>query len=157
MLAKHLSSWSPRNSPYGFSAQVVWVFLTAWWLEGKGWVFQLTRKRLHHLLWLGLENNILVEAIHYSVLTEQSAAHVKFKGVRGRGDGTLTPPFKKLFKFIFIFWLHQKSAGGILVPWPRVEPKSPAVEVQSLNHWITKEVSDSTSFFFFNKVGFIYF
>jgi len=34
MLAKHLSSWSPRNSPYGFSAQVGWIFLTAWRLEG---------------------------------------------------------------------------------------------------------------------------
>ena len=30
---------------------------------------------------------------------------------------------------------------GILVPWPGIEPTLPAVEAQSLNHWITKQVS----------------
>ena len=31
-------------------------------------------------------------------------------------------------------------AYGILVPWPGIEPMPPAVEVQSLNHWTSKEV-----------------
>ena len=65
-------------------------------------------------------------------------------------------PLKKIY--FNLFFDCTNSAGGILVPWPGMEPKPPAVEVQSLNPWTTKEVSDSTSFFFFfNKVGFIYF
>ena len=31
-------------------------------------------------------------------------------------------------------------ARGILVPWPGIEPKSPVLEVLSLNHWTTGEV-----------------
>ena len=31
-------------------------------------------------------------------------------------------------------------ACGILVPWPGIEPVPPAVEVQSLNYWTTREV-----------------
>ena len=31
-------------------------------------------------------------------------------------------------------------ACGILVPWQWIEPKPSALEAQSLNHWITKEV-----------------
>ena len=31
-------------------------------------------------------------------------------------------------------------ACGILVPQPGTEPKSPAVEAQSLNHWTSREV-----------------
>ena len=38
-----------------------------------------------------------------------------------------------------IFWpLH--SAGGILVPQPGIEPVSPVMEGQCLNHWTTREV-----------------
>ena len=33
-------------------------------------------------------------------------------------------------------------ACGILVPQPGMEPAPPAVEVQSLNHWTTREVPD---------------
>ena len=28
---------------------------------------------------------------------------------------------------------------GILVPWPGMEPMSPVLEAQSLNHWIARE------------------
>ena len=38
------------------------------------------------------------------------------------------------------FWLHC-MASGILIPQPGIEPVSPAVEVQSVNHWTTREVS----------------
>ena len=34
---------------------------------------------------------------------------------------------------------------GILIPWPRIEPVPPAMEVESLNHWITKKVHISLS------------
>ena len=33
-------------------------------------------------------------------------------------------------------------ACGVLVPWPGIQqPKSPALEVQSPNHWTTRKVS----------------
>ena len=39
-------------------------------------------------------------------------------------------------------WLHLYSmACGILVPIPGIEPMPPELEVQSLNHWTTMEVS----------------
>ena len=46
------------------------------------------------------------------------------------------------FYFLFkkLFWPHCMSCG-ILVSWPGIEPMSPAVEAQSLNHWTTREVS----------------
>ena len=47
--------------------------------------------------------------------------------------------FVSVSLFIF-FWLHHKACG-ILVPHPRIEPKPPAVEVWSPNHWTTKEVT----------------
>ena len=36
--------------------------------------------------------------------------------------------------------LTYPMACGILVPQPGIEPVSPAVEAQSLNHWSTREV-----------------
>lgn len=51
-----------------------------------------------------------------------------------------------LFDFnVFIYWPCD-VACGVLVPQPGVEPAPPAVEVQSLNHWTTKEVPDFTVF-----------
>jgi len=41
--------------------------------------------------------------------------------------------------FFFLFWPHH-AACGILVPQPGVEPAPPALEVQSLNYWIAREV-----------------
>ena len=35
---------------------------------------------------------------------------------------------------------------GILVPQPGIEPMSPALKVQKLNHWTTREVPDSSVF-----------
>ena len=45
-------------------------------------------------------------------------------------------------------------ACGILVPKPGIEPMPPEVDVQSLNHWIAREVpimifKINSSFFFF--------
>ena len=47
-----------------------------------------------------------------------------------------------LFTFFFFFDLE---AFRILVPWPEIKPGPPA-EVQSLNHWTTKEVPGLSDF-----------
>ena len=46
-------------------------------------------------------------------------------------------------------WLHLvlRTARGILVPRPGIEPEFPAVETQSLNHWTTREVLALTTFY----------
>ena len=38
-----------------------------------------------------------------------------------------------------MLWPHHEACG-ILVPQPEIELMPPAVEVQNLNHWITREV-----------------
>ena len=43
--------------------------------------------------------------------------------------------------FHFFIFCPCHMACGILVPWPGIEPKSPALEVQSPNHWTTRKVS----------------
>ena len=35
------------------------------------------------------------------------------------------------------------------LPWPGIEPMSPAAEAQSLNHWATKETLNPLAFYFF--------
>ena len=47
--------------------------------------------------------------------------------------------FWVFYLFIFLFWLPS-LASGILIPWPGVKPVCPAVDMQSLNHWTTREV-----------------
>ena len=44
-------------------------------------------------------------------------------------------------KFLFI-WLHWVliATCGILVPWPGIEPRSPAWEAMNLSHWAAREV-----------------
>ena len=44
-----------------------------------------------------------------------------------------------IYLFIYLFLLHP-VALMILAPQPGIEPMPPAVEVQSLNHWTTREV-----------------
>ena len=39
------------------------------------------------------------------------------------------------------FFLPHCTACGILVYQPGIEPTTPALEAQSLNHWATREVS----------------
>ena len=39
----------------------------------------------------------------------------------------------------FAFQPHH-VACGILIPWPGIEPVTPALEAQNLNHWTIKEV-----------------
>ena len=51
---------------------------------------------------------------------------------------------------IFIFWLHH-TACGIRGPRPGIEPVSPALAAQVLNHWTTMEAP-----LFFLKGLFIY-
>ena len=43
-----------------------------------------------------------------------------------------------LFVFFLNFWPHR-AACGILVPRSGIEPLSPALGVQSLNHWTARE------------------
>ena len=52
-----------------------------------------------------------------------------------RGSSLICPPI--VFFFFFFFGC---LACGILVSPPRIKLASPAVEVQSLNHWTTREV-----------------
>ena len=40
-------------------------------------------------------------------------------------------------------FLTVSRASGILVPQPGMEPKPPAVKVQSPNHWTTRDVPQS--------------
>ena len=52
----------------------------------------------------------------------------------------------KCFYFIFIifkffFYFPTPPGCGILVPQPGIEPMPPALEVLSLNHWTSREVS----------------
>jgi len=47
--------------------------------------------------------------------------------------------------FSFFFLFAHATACGILVPQPRFELRHLAVEVQSPNHWATKEVPTSAS------------
>ena len=38
------------------------------------------------------------------------------------------------------FFLSHRTACGILVPQPGMEPMPPAVEARGLNHWTAREV-----------------
>ena len=42
--------------------------------------------------------------------------------------------------FSISFWMHP-TACRILVPPPGIKPTPPALEVQSLNHWTTRQVT----------------
>ena len=42
-----------------------------------------------------------------------------------------------------LFFPLNCKAYGILVPRPRIKPMCPAVEVQSLNYWTTREILTS--------------
>ena len=44
--------------------------------------------------------------------------------------------------FIYFYW-PRHAACGILVPQSGIEPTPPAVNVQSLSHWTTREVPES--------------
>ena len=51
-----------------------------------------------------------------------------------------------VFNYIIIF---GHITCGILVPQPEIEPETPALEAQSLNHWTTREVQFSVFVFVF--------
>ena len=42
--------------------------------------------------------------------------------------------------FNFFFFGYTSGPSGILVPWTGIEPMPSAVEIQSPNHWITREL-----------------
>ena len=44
----------------------------------------------------------------------------------------------KFTQFHILFWPHRVGCGT-LIPWPRIEPMPPAVQVQSLNHGTIRE------------------
>ena len=54
------------------------------------------------------------------------------------GSPILISNFKKNIGLLF-FCLCPRACGS-LVPGPQIEPSPPAVEVWSLNHWITREI-----------------
>ena len=43
-------------------------------------------------------------------------------------------------------FFSARPRWGILVPQPGIEPTPSALEVQSFNHWTTREVSEHKSF-----------
>ena len=43
------------------------------------------------------------------------------------------------------FFFSARPRWGILVPQPGIEPTPSALEVQSFNHWTTREVSEHMS------------
>ena len=57
--------------------------------------------------------------------------------------------FFSIFIYLAVLDLNCGTSGifglscdiGALVPWPRIEPRSPALGAQSLSHWTTKKVS----------------
>ena len=55
---------------------------------------------------------------------------------------------KILFLSCFFFW-PRPTACGILVSQPGMEPKPPALEARSLNHWTVREVPKR--YFFLNE------
>ena len=48
--------------------------------------------------------------------------------------------FFKHSPFIYHFLLAESHRIEVLVPQPGIKPMPPAVEVQSLNHWTSREV-----------------
>ena len=72
----------------------------------------------------------------------QIGEHMKFWGgwLPWRGLGSSCP-----FPHALLFLAHHERCG-ILIPWPRIEPMSPALETWSLSHWTTREVPWVESF-----------
>ena len=42
---------------------------------------------------------------------------------------------------LFVWFLAGARACGILVPWPRIEPRLSAIRLHSPNHWTTRQCS----------------
>ena len=58
--------------------------------------------------------------------------------------------------YLFIYFWPHRAACGILVPQPGIEPEPPALAMQSLNCWTTREVPRQgfwSNFFFFLRNG----
>ena len=48
--------------------------------------------------------------------------------------------------FVLFSFLAMLCSMWILLPQPGIEPTPPALEVQSLNHWTTREVPSAEEF-----------
>ena len=48
--------------------------------------------------------------------------------------------FRFVFVLVFFSWPCHYKFCGVLVPRPGMEPRPPAEEVHSLNHWMTWEI-----------------
>ena len=46
-----------------------------------------------------------------------------------------------------MFYSFGHEVGGILTPQPGIEPRLPVLEAWNLNHWTTREVPESLSFY----------
>ena len=53
-----------------------------------------------------------------------------------------------LFGIDYLLFIFGHVACGILVSWPGMEPKTPALETRGFNHLTTREVPDVGGFFF---------
>ena len=51
-----------------------------------------------------------------------------------------SPGGKHWLTFVSFFFCQCYSACGVLVAWPGIEPRPPAVEARSLNHWASRKV-----------------
>ena len=49
------------------------------------------------------------------------------------------------YELIFFFWIHPMEYG-ILVPQPGIEPRPPALEARSHNHWTARESLELISY-----------
>ena len=58
-------------------------------------------------------------------------------------SGIIFPPLIVCFGEFFFFFgggAHHEALRDLLVSWPGIKPRSPALEAQGLNHWTTREV-----------------
>ena len=57
----------------------------------------------------------------------------------------------RIFHFTAYLFIYGHKACGILVPWPGIKPRPPALKVLNLNHWTIRE-GPSSYFFFFKYI-----
>ena len=69
-----------------------------------------------------------------------SAANTCCFSLFHKGSYYVPLPLFYLFTYLFFIFWPCCMAFGILVPWPGIEPASPAGEAWSLNNWTTREV-----------------
>ena len=94
-----------------------------------------------------LFNIWLLNGFFSGVLSHSLFLHVVISAWHSSFTTSTTPPsnlllsktFLQAHSFYFILFLPHHSACGILVHWPGIKHVSLAVEVQTPNHWTTRE------------------